>query len=98
MSILICVTDTQNNKQMDDAFELWMKAAYQKWRSAPWQRAAPNPASLLCLLQDWFTEISGAPNKRAVQGELAPQFIRGFKEIRWQASAQRPEDPDHLWT
>ena len=80
----------ENNKQLDDVFELWMKAAYQKWRSAPWQRAAPNPASLLCLLQEWFIEISGAPNKRIAQGEQsAPLFIRGFKEIRWQATAQR---------
>ncbi len=80
----------ENNKQIDDVFELWMKAAYQKWRSAPWQRAAPNPASLLCLLQDWFVEISGAPNKqRATSSPPASGYIRGFKEIRWQATAQR---------
>ena len=81
----------ENNKQIDDVFELWMKAAYQKWRSAPWQRAAPNPASLLCLMQSWFIEITGAPDKSAggSMGAQLTQYIRGFKEIRWQANAQR---------
>lgn len=85
----------ENNKQLDDAFELWMKAAYQRWRSAPWQRDAPNPASLLCLLQQWFVEISNSPTKHAggvtsqASAPGASSFIHGFKEIRWQATAQR---------
>ena len=74
----------ENNKQLDDLFKLWLKATYQKWSSAPWQRAAPSPTSLLCLLQEWFVQ-TGAPVRSGKGGRA---FIRGFKEVRWWSAAQ----------